>query len=144
MFYHMSLLPFGGKVKYMTYSYGFQTTRSARGSFDTALSYNPVQDSLEALTKGSRIDHIGLSIEPLLPNGTAAPFFWCTLSGPLIGRYMRLSLTSHNPIRYKGFTSSRPFFWTDLWSEENGRPFLQDAAEHGIGPSGYSVPLRNP
>src|SRR5690606_38800264 len=72
---------------------------------------------------------------------TTFPCIWCTIPGQLLARCMRLSHATYNPIQNIGFSSKKPFFWTDLWSDERAVAFLSDVAEHGIGPSGYSVPL---
>lgn len=113
----------------------------ALASFDVALSYRSVQDALNTVARTSLLGHLTFSVTFASSNRSKLPYFWSTLAGAWVSRYLRQSYISCDPIALIGFDSSKPFFWSDLVLERNMRSYMADSIRHGIGPCGYSIPL---
>src|SRR5690606_29668901 len=101
-----------------------------------------VQDALNIATRASRFDQVILSV--FVNSTSELPHMWCTLSGEWLSYYLRRSFYSCDAVAQAGATRSKPFFWSDLKVEGTAREFMEESALHGIGPSGYSIPLVGP
>lgn len=101
-----------------------------------------VQDALNIATRASRFDQVILSV--FVNRTSELPHIWCTLSGEWLSYYLRRSFYSCDAVAQAGAARSKPFFWSDLKVEGSAREFMEESAQHGIGPSGYSIPLVGP
>ncbi|MEO0544056.1 MAG: LuxR family transcriptional regulator [Pseudomonadota bacterium] len=73
-----------------------------------------------------------------------APFIRLTHSAEWVHRYLTKNYILVDPVTKEGFQRTAPFNWREIGpSNEDETAFLRDAAEHGIGTSGYSIPLRD-
>ncbi len=71
------------------------------------------------------------------------PYLRLTYPDDWVSRYFEKNYFSLDPVVDAGKTNPTPFNWSDLdWSSKPRRNFLGDAAEHKIGISGMSVPIR--
>lgn len=111
----------------------------AFASFDIALSFPSVQETLEVLIRTSRIDQVTLHLKQ--PGKINSTYSWSTFPGKWISRYYRQSYALYDPIINIGFSKKEPFFLSDLKVRDNEKLVLEDAARHGIGPNGYCIPL---
>lgn len=58
-------------------------------------------------------------------------------------RYFLKQYASIDPVLVHGKTAVEPFDWQDLMTDDPAvGQFFEDAAKHGVGQNGYSVPVR--
>lgn len=115
----------------------FMTTWMSAG-----LQCSTVQEALNIAIRASRFDQAILSV--FVNRTSELPHIWCTLSGEWLSYYLRRSFYSCDAVAQAGAARSKPFFWSDLKVEGSAREFMEESAQHGIGPSGYSKPLVGP
>lgn len=59
--------------------------------------------------------------------------------------YFEKGLDRHDPVVMACYNSSVPVDWQDLdWSTRQAQMILHNALTHGLGPQGYTVPIRGP
>ena len=109
-------------------------------SFDVALSQPSVQDSLEIITRTTRIDQVLFSIVRSPKARSTIPSTWNTFPGSWVTRYMRQSYILCDPVAHAALTRDEPFFRSDLKLDGKSRRYMEDAVRHGIGPCGYTIP----
>jgi LuxR family transcriptional regulator, quorum-sensing system regulator CinR len=87
------------------------------------------------------VDHVvyhssKLEASPLIP------YIRLTYPAAWIKRYLQMGYGEVDPIVREGFKRALPFDWKELAiSSPAEKSFLLDAAAHGIGPHGFSVPV---
>ena len=60
-------------------------------------------------------------------------------------RYLDQQYLRVDPVIVAGYNRFHPLDWRDLdWSGKPARAFLKDAAAHGLGDQGLSIPIRGP
>lgn len=73
---------------------------------------------------------------------TAIPFIRLTYPASWLHRYLQMGYGDVDPIVREGFRRTLPFDWSEIEiSSAVEVSFLADAAEHGIGPHGFSIPV---
>lgn len=70
-----------------------------------------------------------------------SPFVRTTYPDPWVARYLLQSYVSVDPITREGFARALPFDWSEIELLSSDQSFLDDAAQHGIGGQGYSIPI---
>jgi hypothetical protein len=116
------------------------STPRALTSFDRALLQETVQACVEAVTENRRISHVTFNMIVDSTFSGELPYAWSTFPTGWVTRYLRQSYIAHDPVVRVGIGATTPFFWTDLYHEPGERQYLDDAARHGIGPRGYTIP----
>lgn len=72
------------------------------------------------------------------------PYVLLTYPASWIKRFIELGYVDVDPVLREGFQRTLPFDWTELTIQGSAETsFLADAASHGIGPYGYSVPVQS-
>lgn len=101
--------------------------------------------ALVALRDVIAIDHIVYHTSRWGMSPTADPYVVLTYSGAWIKRYVEMNYLSVDPVLREGFLRTLPFDWSELeLCDAREADMLRDAAEHGIGPYGLSIPVRSP
>lgn len=73
---------------------------------------------------------------------TDVPFLKSTYSHAWVGRYLQKQYHDIDPIIQEGFQKDKPFFWSELQSDnEVHKAFFADAFENGAGRTGFSIPV---
>jgi Autoinducer binding domain len=99
---------------------------------DTEVVISKLRDLLD-------VDHVAYV---LLKPG-AAPYVRLTYPASWILRYLQSGYTTIDPIFREGGRSAVPFKWSEIPIENAAEAsFLEDAVSYGIGPHGYSIPLK--
>ena len=99
---------------------------------DTEVVIGKLRDLLE-------VDHVAYV---LLKPG-AAPYVRLTYPASWILHYLQRGYTTIDPIFREGGRSTLPFKWSEIPIENAAEAsFLEDAVSYGIGPHGYSIPLK--
>jgi Autoinducer binding domain len=99
---------------------------------DTEVVINKLRDLLD-------VDHVAYV---LLKPG-AAPYVRLTYPASWILRYLQKGYTTIDPISREGSKRTLPFKWSEIpITDSTESSFLEDAVSYGIGPHGYSIPLK--
>lgn len=90
------------------------------------------------------VDHIVYHTSRLGLSPSVDPYVVLTYPGTWIKRYVEMNYLAVDPVLREGFLRTIPFDWSELEvTDGQGADMLKDAAEHGIGPHGLSIPVRN-
>jgi LuxR family transcriptional regulator, quorum-sensing system regulator CinR len=70
------------------------------------------------------------------------PYIRLTYPASWIMRYLQMGYADVDPVLREAFRRTIPFEWSELSLEREAEAsFLADAASHGVGPHGFSVPV---
>ena len=100
-----------------------------------------VESALHGLNKVYRIDFSTYHLAQTIADVVDIPFVRTTYPGPWVSRYLLRGYAKVDPILRDGIMRQLPFDWREIEIPATARDFLVDAAEHGVGASGYSIPI---
>jgi DNA-binding CsgD family transcriptional regulator len=101
-----------------------------------------IQAAVSELRNFLRIDHLVYVTSKFGGSPSTDPYIRLTYPASWLARYLGMGYADVDPILREGFARTLPFEWRELGI--SGGPeaaFLADAAAHGVGPHGYSVPV---
>ncbi len=88
------------------------------------------------------IDHLVYYTSKFGGSPSADPYIRLTYPASWLARYLGMGYADVDPILREGFRRTLPFEWRELESCSGAEAaFLADAARHGVGPHGYSIPV---
>lgn len=100
--------------------------------------------ALLAIRDAIGIDHIVYHTSRWGVSPSADPYVVLTYSGTWIKRYVEMNYLAIDPVLREGFLRMAPFDWSELeLCDDREVAMLRDAADHGIGPYGLSIPVRS-
>ena len=111
---------------------------------ETIRGVKDVETALRSIAKETGVSHTSCarfsSIEgleaTLLTAKVTYPFRWQA-------RYFLKQYAVVDPVIRHGKTAVEPFDWEELVTDDPAvRQFFEDAAKHGVGQNGYSIPVR--
>ena len=70
-----------------------------------------------------------------------APYVKSTYPAQWLARYLLRGYLHVDPVVREGFSRQLPFDWRELTLAPDARELMSDAAAHGLGGNGYSIPL---
>jgi LuxR family transcriptional regulator, quorum-sensing system regulator CinR len=91
------------------------------------------------------VDHVvyhssKLGVSPSDPQ--KGPYIRLTYPASWIVRYLQMGYADVDPVLREAFRRTIPFEWSELSLESEAEAsFLADAAAHGVGPQGFSIPV---
>ncbi len=92
-----------------------------------------------------RIDHVVYHSSKLGTNPSdpqRGPYIRLTYPAAWILRYLQMGYAEVDPVLREAFQRTLPFEWSELTiASEAEASFLADAAAHGVGPHGFSIPV---
>lgn len=98
-------------------------------------------DALRILEIEYEIDfstyHLALTVADVVDT----PYVRTTYPDPWVSRYLLQGYAKIDPILREGMLRQMPFDWREVDVPANAQEFLTDARGHGIGESGYSIPI---
>lgn len=128
-------------------------TAGASGAFDEktllqayAIVENTpqIQDMVVALRDLLKIDHVVYHSSKLGASPSVDPYIRLTYPAAWIARYLQMNYVDLDPVLREGFRRTLPFDWSELEIKTaKEAEFLTDALAHGVGPRGYSIPVRS-
>lgn len=69
------------------------------------------------------------------------PYVRTTYPSPWVAQYLLCGYVKVDPVLRDGLLRQIPFDWREISAPETAYEFLADAARHGVGPHGYSIPI---
>lgn len=81
--------------------------------------------------------HLALTVADVVDT----PYVRTTYNDAWVSRYLLRGYVKIDPILREGLTRQIPFDWREIDIPPSALDFLLDAQEHGIGSSGYSIPI---
>jgi LuxR family transcriptional regulator, quorum-sensing system regulator CinR len=88
------------------------------------------------------IDHLVYYTSKRGSSPSVDPYFRLTYPASWLARYVGMGYADVDLILREGFLRTLPFEWCELdTSNDAEAAFLADAAAHGVGPHGYSIPV---
>ncbi len=106
-----------------------------------ATTLEELQRATEAIRDEYRVDHVVYH----WVNSVGERFGCGTYSTEWIDRYLEKDYLYNDPVILGCFYRFDPVNWKQLdWSSKGAREMLRDAMDHGVGPQGFSIPIRGP
>ncbi len=97
---------------------------------------------VEKLRSLLEVDHVVYHSSKLGVSPSADPYVRLTYPAVWIKRYIQMGYSDVDPVAREGFRRTIPFSWSELEIQsQREASFLADAAAHGIGPQGFSIPV---
>ena len=104
-----------------------------------------IEEVIRKLRDLLRVDHViyhssKLGASPSDPQ--RGPYIRLTYPATWIMRYLQMGYGDIDPVLREAFRRTIPFEWSELTIESEAEvSFLADAASHGVGPHGFSIPV---
>ena len=114
--------------------------------FDRAMemmnSFSIHDDLLERICELIKVTHIVYSTSISNVDPTITPLVRSTYPAVWLKRYIDMSYERVDPVLKRGYASSFPFRWSEIEDQDRAAvAMMSDAARHGIGPQGLSIPV---
>ena len=120
-----------------------------------APEWNPL--SLGVLSRASSIEEIVTQLRDVIgiehivyhsshfgASPSLDPYIRLTYPAAWIKRYLQMDYVKIDPVLRNGFQRALPFFWSELEASTSEEvQMLLDAMSHGVGPFGFSIPVRS-
>lgn len=100
-----------------------------------------VSAALEILQRAYGVEFTTYHLAQTIANVVDAPYVRTTYPDAWVSRYLLRGYVKVDPVLREGLIRQLPFDWRDVETPPTAHDFLQDAQEHGIGESGYSIPI---
>ena len=92
-----------------------------------------------------QVDHVVYHSSKLGANPSdpqRGPYIRLTYPASWIMRYLQMGYADVDPVLREAFRRTLPFEWSELTIDSEAEAlFLADAASHGVGPHGFSIPV---
>ena len=89
-----------------------------------------------------KVDHLVYYTSKLGGSPSADPYIRLTYPASWIARYVKMAYGDIDPVLREGYRRALPFEWRELAINGGAdAAFMADAAAHGVGPHGYTIPL---
>lgn len=102
---------------------------------------NNVDLALRIFQEAYRIDFMTYHLSQTTVDVVDAPFVRSTYSDAWVSRYLLRGYVKVDPIVEEGFQRQLPFDWREIELPDQAKDFLADAHHHGVGASGFSIPI---
>jgi LuxR family transcriptional regulator, quorum-sensing system regulator CinR len=124
------------------------TAREQRGEKWLTEAYSIIEQKADIQTVVTElrdflnIDHLVYFTSKFGGGPSTDPYVRLTYPASWLARYLAMGYGDVDPILREGFRRTLPFEWSELdRSSAAEAAFLADAAAHGVGPHGYSIPV---
>jgi DNA-binding CsgD family transcriptional regulator len=111
-----------------------QTFEKIRAAPDTVAAIRAFQAAYE-------IDFVTYHLSQTTAHVVDAPFVRTTYHDAWVSRYLLRGYVLVDPVVQQGFSRLLPFDWREIDPPPGASEFLADALRHGLGPSGFSIPI---
>jgi DNA-binding CsgD family transcriptional regulator len=114
-----------------------QTVEDVIGAFEQCRTAMSVLDTVRATYDLHATYHLAQTVAAKVDS----PFVRTTYPTEWVARYLLAGYVKADPIAMAGFERVLPFDWSEVEPTPSAVQILQDAMSHGLGPSGYSIPI---
>ena len=114
----------------------------AERAFDVIATVPSMETVVSALRDLLGVAHVVYNCSASGPDPTVRPYVKMTYPSDWIKRYVLMDYAGIDPVLRRGFSSALAFDWSEIVvrTPQEGA-MLADAARHGIGPHGLSIPV---
>jgi DNA-binding CsgD family transcriptional regulator len=114
------------------------------GAYAIIESTPEMETAIAKLRDFLTIDHLVYHSSKLGASPSVDPYIRLTYPASWIKRYLQMGYVDLDPVVREGFLRTLPFDWSELKVQSAAEyAFLTDALAHGVGPHGYSIPVRS-
>lgn len=103
--------------------------------------FSTVAAALQAAREHYGVAHLTYHLAGRAGGVPDCPFVRTTYPDRWVARYLLNDYLHVDPVAHEGFRRSHPFFWHDLSLTSEHEDFFTEANDHGLGGSGYSIPV---
>lgn len=100
-----------------------------------------VSDALWIFQRAYDLDFVTYHLALTIADVVDTPYVRTTYKDAWVSRYLLRGYVKIDPILREGLVRYVPFDWRDVDVSSSAHEFLLDAREHGIGASGFSIPI---
>ncbi|UXN68180.1 LuxR family transcriptional regulator (plasmid) [Devosia neptuniae] len=100
-----------------------------------------VAEALRTMRDHYGLSHVTYHLAQTVVGKVDSPFVRTTYPDSWVARYLLKGYIHVDPITREGFARSLPFDWDEVETTSSDEPFLIDAAKHGVGSRGCSIPI---
>lgn len=100
-----------------------------------------VSAALETFQQAYRVEFVTYHLAQTIADVVDAPYVRTTYPHAWVSRYLLHGYVKVDPILREGLVRQLPFDWREVEIPPTARDFLLVAQEHGIGESGFSIPI---
>lgn len=120
-----------------------ETTLIFEQVFDAIKSAKDVDAAITALRDGYGIAHVTYHYAQTVTGKTAVdtPFVRTTYPPTWVGRYVLKGYVAIDPVVREGLLRTLPYDWSEVEMGPESIELFTDFQAHGLGGSGYSVPI---
>ena len=103
-----------------------------------------IEATVAALRDFLKVDHVVFHSSKLGASPSIDPYIRLTYPAAWIKRYLQMGYVDVDPVLREGFRRTLPFDWSELTVQTEAEgALMMDALAHGVGPHGYSIPVRS-
>jgi LuxR family transcriptional regulator, quorum-sensing system regulator CinR len=113
-------------------------------AFSIIAETGDMADAIAKLRDLVGVEHLVYHSSRFGARPSVEPYIQLTYPDSWVKRYLQMGYVDVDPVLREGFKRTLPFDWSELQIETPAElAFLTDALAHGVGPSGYSIPVRS-
>lgn len=120
---------------------GEEMSARYKSIFNSVAASGSVSDALQVLQCAYGISFVTYHLASTITDPIDTPYVRTTYPDAWVSRYLLNGYAKVDPIVREGFFRQMPFDWSEVEVQPNDHDFLTDAQAHGIGTSGYSIPI---
>jgi DNA-binding CsgD family transcriptional regulator len=108
---------------------------------DPAWSCETVEQAVFAFRSKFQLAHATYHLAQTTITKLDSAYVRTTYASEWVSRYLQRNYVDIDPVLREGVQRQLPFDWAELELSEEALPLFEDAMAHGLGPSGYSIPI---
>ena len=110
-------------------------------AFDSVRSCRTVEEAVFAFQAEYQVAHVTYHLAQTTISALDSAYVRTTYSAEWVSRYLQRNYVDIDPVLKEGVQRQLPFDWSELEMSAAVLPLFEDAMAHGLGPSGYSIPI---
>lgn len=110
-------------------------------AFDSVRSCRTVEQAVFAFQAEYQVAHVTYHLAQTTISALDSAYVRTTYSAEWVSRYLQRNYVDIDPVLKEGVQRQLPFDWSELEMSAAVLPLFEDAMAHGLGPSGYSIPI---
>ena len=115
--------------------------RVLQNALDRIAGSTSVDFAIRSIRESYSVSHVTYHLARNITDSVDAPFVRTTYPDSWISTYLLKDYVLVDPVVREGLKRRLPFDWREIEPTPSVRDFLADAAIHGLGGNGYSIPV---